>query len=48
MVMSTLFWHFDMDLCPESHNWVAGTNATVRMMREKGALFVKATPSYEG
>ncbi|KAL0940031.1 averantin oxidoreductase [Colletotrichum truncatum] len=42
MVMATLFWHFDMELCPESHNWVAGTNATVRMMREKRALFIKA------
>ncbi|KAK1985684.1 trichothecene C-15 hydroxylase [Colletotrichum cereale] len=45
MVMATLFWHFDMELGPDSYNWVAGTNATVRMMREKGALFIKATPS---
>ncbi|RYP30764.1 hypothetical protein DL766_004712 [Monosporascus sp. MC13-8B] len=28
MVMATLFWHFDMELCPESTNWVSGTNAT--------------------
>ncbi|KAH8844072.1 hypothetical protein MCOR07_004704 [Pyricularia oryzae] len=44
MVMATLFWHFDMSLCEQSVDWVAGANATVRLMREKRALWVRATP----
>jgi len=45
MVMATLFWHFDMELCLESYDWVAGENARIRMMREKKALFIIATSS---
>lgn len=42
MVMATLFWYFDMELQPRSFDWVSGANATVRIMREKKPLYIKA------
>lgn len=40
MIMARVLWNFDMELCPESEDWL---NQDVHIIWEKGPLMVRLT-----